>query len=313
MIAAAVMVAAALVAADPTAVLVSERAPDALAACPDAPALTALVMRRLGRDPFDPLAARKAFVRFERKRSFVAVVRVREPDGREGTRTLGDRSCQALAEQVALALAVAIDPLGLDRPHFVRPAWAVRPAEADETFRRRRAAPAPTPAPRPPPPDHWALAGGPSLGVRLGFAPSVMLGVGVDAGFVRRDWRLALRAETLFSSPGEAGASLVAASSAGLALGACYRALPLEACVRVGITSWTIAASEGLTVPVEATRLLGFGALAATLAAGPRAYVGVELLVPLPRPVLVVDGADVWRAWPVVLALTVGARLGATP
>lgn len=96
-------------------------------ACPDDEVLKARVRERIAADPFveegDP-EARVLQVRIVRRGPVLkARIAARSADGAlRGQRELtGDLDCAALADQLVLALAIAIDPLLLSRPRAAAP------------------------------------------------------------------------------------------------------------------------------------------------------------------------------------------------
>lgn len=123
-----------------TATLAYTRAPGA-EACPDEQELRDAVSGRLGYVPFQAEAERRIDVRFGKSGTkLIATLRVARPDAPPKTRTLESEAgdCIELAQAVALALSVAIDPLG-----------ATRPAEPDPEPAPETREPEPVPAPAP--------------------------------------------------------------------------------------------------------------------------------------------------------------------
>ena len=96
--------------------LVVERS-DAAVACPDGPALSALVSARVQTSALEPQAARVLRVRFlpssSQPGTLTAEITVEEGGAARGRRTLGPApsDCTALAEAVILAVGLVIDPL----------------------------------------------------------------------------------------------------------------------------------------------------------------------------------------------------------
>jgi hypothetical protein len=84
--------------------------------CPDEPLMRQLVAARLGYDPFRDQSQRAIAVTITRDpKGFRAVLELRDDTGKVvGTRTLSSTSsdCNELASAIALALTIAIDPLG---------------------------------------------------------------------------------------------------------------------------------------------------------------------------------------------------------
>ena len=293
----------------PTAMLVVERAP-AVAACPTREALEALVAARLARNPFAPSAARTAVVRFDRpapNAGFIARITLVEADGRRGTRKLVDPSCAALAESVALALALAIDPMGPMGP-VGRPVATAPPTYrvADSDLRRpRRDDPEPAPMRRKSPPAAVRWHAGASLLASLGQAPTVLLGPGVRAEVAASDWRAALGVALLFSPPADVGVTQVAVIRLDVRATGCWRVSRWSLCADLAYAHWIASAEEGLAKPVSAAReALTLGAHGGfDLTSYARLELGLD--VPLSaRPAFVLDAKAVWRGWPLTPSLT---------
>ena len=118
--------------------------------CPDAAALRAAVSKRIGFDPFDEAATRVISCRVEKSRQTLrAHIDVEDGAGESKTaREIVSKQddCQELAEAVALALSIAINPLTLAAPTGPEPASAPRgpsrrrrhyPLPRRQWFRRR--------------------------------------------------------------------------------------------------------------------------------------------------------------------------------
>lgn len=118
-------------------------------ACPDEVALRTAVAGRLGYDPFRPDAPLTVAATIARSRGALrAEVEVRDAAGQvSGSRQLtsSQNDCAELSAAMALAISLAIDPLGAHREPAPRPA----PAPAPPTPPPVPAPPAPSPAPAP--------------------------------------------------------------------------------------------------------------------------------------------------------------------
>lgn len=296
----------------PTAALTIDVAPDlppSLGTCVTYEDLARRVAERLGgRDPFEPLAARKAFVVITGSPArLVAELRLREPDGRTGRRVLTDADCQALSAALALALAVAIDPLAALAPPRapVRPAWAVRPREADATHLQRRE-PEPTPpAPPPPPPESLRVGAGVGAVATLGLAADLLVGVAAGPTLTPGPWRFGASVEASFAAPARLRDTAVATQVLALRVDARRAFGRLDVGLGLGLHLWGIRASDGLASPVEADRALFMPEL--SLSYRPRSSLrfDLRLATPVPRPVIALDGEDVWRAWPLVVTFAI--------
>jgi hypothetical protein len=152
--------------------------------CPSEAAFRALIAARLGYEPFQPDAGRVADVSITaRSRRLLGELELRDAAGAPaGTRVLdaAPGACASLAESLALALAIAIDPQVLTREAPPPPPVIVLP-------------PAPPPAPPPPSPPSpaapavasavWSVEAGASGSV--GLLPDAALGLWLGAGVGR--------------------------------------------------------------------------------------------------------------------------------
>jgi hypothetical protein len=143
----------------------------------------------LGRTVFVSASAADVSVegRIEPKHGgFHAVISIRDEKGALlGTREIdGHAPCSSMREELALIIAVLIDPDAMNHPPAPQPAPTPAPAPPP--------APTPTPAPEPPrappPKPRWHLDGGASLAGELGLLPHATLGVHVDALLTPPGW-----------------------------------------------------------------------------------------------------------------------------
>ncbi|MBX7113461.1 MAG: hypothetical protein K1X64_03930 [Myxococcaceae bacterium] len=171
----------------PTTVTITHIRGEGTLSCPDEAALKGNVVSRLGYDPFVPAAPVRALTRFTRagQRFSASLELVREGEAPR-TRTLDSEStdCRDVAESLALALTLAIDPQFLvrEKPRAVPPA------------------PPPLPVPAVPhasAPVELAVYGGGLVSV--GLSPSPTVGGNVGLGFRYR--ALALYGEGRFDAP----------------------------------------------------------------------------------------------------------------
>ncbi len=169
--------------------------------CPDSGALTAEVRRRLGREGFDEASSRRIVVRFDaggRARRTARLV-LRETGERDAVRTIAQPgpTCEGLADAVALAVVLLIDPDAALRPPPppVPPPATPAPVCPVVECPACAACPAPTPPPASPPPPRlppappvlplWLrVSGGSSYG--LDPSPSVAVGLSLDVALSRR-------------------------------------------------------------------------------------------------------------------------------
>ena len=268
--------------------------------CVDRAALVARVAERLRRPAGDMVfsndGARRITVTITRRgREVMATIALTEPDGRVGERVLRAHDCEALLASVALALALAVDPLG-DGPEppdparpMIRIARARAPEEPTATARREPEAPPPTPRPSAP----FALGFG--VAAWLGVTPEVALGPALRVTYGDR-WRAVV----------DLGLGLAGASTlgAGTPVGAVTRVeVRAAACLddRLGAClglAWarSFVATGGESAARDQLAL----ELAAVVRPSPRARFELALGVPLLAPTTFTGGGIVlWQAPPV--------------
>lgn len=263
--------------------------------CPDAPSLAREVTRRLGRDPFadDAVASIEAEVARVETR-WVARLHHRSDDPSAGTDTRALVSeaadCAPIAEAVALAIAIAIDPDAALRPAPPPPA-APPPA-------------APPPLDRPPLPLPRRTRGG-SVTLRvvgaLGLLPGVAAGASVATeGPIAGRWRwgagmlLLPLARTATPDRGQAF-GLTAGWLSGCVDIVEFSAASLGTCLGVLVGVIDAVAYQGLPLQPGAYPWAGVSAAARLRArlAGPWAFeAGLELVAPLVRHDFVVGGTQ---------------------
>jgi hypothetical protein len=194
-------------------------------ACPNEQALRRAVIDRLGYDPFRPDAAAAVTASITRVRGgFRADVTLGDGNGNvEGMREMSSREddCVELAEAMALAISIAVDPMGAPLPAApLEPSAAPGAAGSDAAPGAARVTPAAAPDRdmRPVPAASRALreplalraAVGPVLG--FGTAPGTSAGLALQLGG-RRGWSslgLEGRADLPVSEPAAAGGSVEA-------------------------------------------------------------------------------------------------------
>lgn len=157
------------------------------AACPDAPTFRALVASQLGRDPFGDEGSLHLKVRFGAKNlGFEAFITLERSGEVLGSRSLeSNAACAEFAQSVALAAALALDPLLRQEKQSAAPSVSDSPS----------AVPIPPPSPLlelPPipqaPPLRWDLALGAMAA--LGVAPTPALGGFFEVRVGRSYWSL---------------------------------------------------------------------------------------------------------------------------
>ncbi len=271
--------------------------------CPDEEEFRALVAARLGRDPFSLDGAPSLSVRFAAGDPLVAQLLLTRSDGTSGGERrieAGAASCNELARSVAVAAALALDPL-LRRE-------AERQAAPPEAAPVPVSAPPPPDAPRPSPePLQLALFAGP-LGA-LGAGPALAYGGWLEVS--GRLGRGALSVEGRFHAPSSVavGSGWAEASSTLLVVAPCLRLDPLALCATAALGGLRLS-GEGLTAAAAQTvphLELGLRAAAEWRVAGAWGLrLQGEAAVPLTRTSMAFGEEVVWRVPPVTGHLGAG-------
>jgi len=273
------------------------------ARCPSAEGLRALTAARLGYDPVTPEAGRLARVSVAlRGGQVVGVLELLDEAGHTlGTRTLtaAAQSCESLAQSMALALAIAIDPqalLGAPR----------QPAAASAAPTEPLPPPQPTSAP-------WRWTTRLSVGAEVGAVPGTAVGLGVEAE--ARGERVGLAAWgqlSLMPSLAEYG-GFVDASAVRAGLDGCAFASAFGLCLRAGGGALTVS-GRGFPGSRQSTLPLATVGPRATAAWRPapslelRLYAGMD--VALSRDSVFLGTLDAWQA--PALSLDAGGSVGWT-
>ncbi|MHB8421008.1 MAG: hypothetical protein ACYDCL_23295 [Myxococcales bacterium] len=270
--------------------------------CPDRARLAILVATHLGYDPFDAQASQRLVVEIVGEQgALTASLHLFGPEGRlMGSQRLSspDPQCRDLAASLALALSLAIDPLGSTRPKPPPPPAAPPAVEVH---------PAPPPQPAAPP-VVFALAVG-ADGV-WGALPAAAAAVTLGGEARWRRASLGLSVGLDMPAGQSAGAASFQAWLLSATLSPCLRLWLFGACalLSAGVVS---ASGAHFTDPQSpSTPYLAGGAqlfadipLAPWFALRPR----VELDVPILRTALVVGQTTLWTMSPVVASLGAGA------
>ncbi len=283
--------------------------------CFDRAELVTRVAARLGYDPFVEEAALRLVVRVASAGSTATLeVRSTGPEVRE--RKLSGSSCSSLAETVALAVALVVDPIGKPAPVLVPGAElpALAPVPTPEPVPAvialapiEKGEPAPVPAP---------------LGVETRLVGLFVAGVtpgaagGVEWSMRAQGTRWSLGADLSLLVPSSARLSIgsVNATSAWLGLAGCLRLSVFEGCV-VGRGGLGWFQGEALAVNRTASAPLGTISLrvGAQFPAEGRVFgtAAAEAGLSLSRVSLSVDGLEAWRmpAFSGRFSLGVGLRL----
>ncbi len=276
---------------------------DDTVACGDKTSLVAKVEHILSRAPFVDDGAPLAFVVTTRRRGRDWEARLQLTDVTNPNRVnVGERliraprrTCDVLDETVALALAVALDPLAAltapprpDEPSEPPRPRVHRPAETEQRFALPRAPPESSPTEAQPDTDPPLFA--PSFGLEalIGFAPDVTVGptLGVAARFSPFFVELAAHIRTSVAT--DLGPTAVAVFAPTASLGLCVGPETLGACLGIEGGAFTASEQTSTTRPHAALTASFFASLGATRLS---ALVGV----PLGRQRLIRDGAEAWE------------------
>lgn len=309
--------AAAHAAPPPTRVVALEVVRDAGAeVCPDERAVAADVIGRLGRDPFVAAAPERVLVSLSpARRGFVARITLIGAPPFQGVRTLRTRdpACAELGETVALAIAVAIDPLVLTRPTPPPlppgPIGARRGRDLAEV-RRPITRRSPEPTPPPPPPTPLVTELGLAASSAIALSPGVTVGPRIWGGVRGDGWSLAGGVVIHLLGEGDVPGGRVAASLIAGELEGCLRVGPWSACATLGVGGQSFG-GDGVTGGQEALWI------APGIRAGARASLTPALALevtaagsfPVTRARVRVDDAVVWETPAATLVLGLGLVL----
>jgi len=279
-------------------------------ACPDAVAIAQRITARLGHDPFREPATLVLRLSVERARPglLARLEVVKEgsaPRKREIASEKGD--CAEIVDALTLAATVAIDPFALSRPAAAAAPPLPDPAPPDPP------APAPPPpvavAPPPPPAEPLEFDAAAATGVGLGLAPSPTIGADLEARLRWRRFSIGLGGRVDIGTPVSLAAAPVSASLLVAAVAPCAHLGPVAGCVlltagalRVGATG--LDRAEPQSVPFVAAG----GRVQLDLPTGSRFFgrLRADLLAPLVRTTLIIDGQAAWSAPPVAGAVSLG-------
>jgi len=281
--------------------------------CPDEPLMRQLVAAKLGYDPFRDDAARAIAVTITRDgKGFRAVLELRDDAGKVvGTRALTSTSsdCNELAASIALALTIAIDPLGGAPSMSTSGSASIEPPPS-----------APPPAPIPiatsapavssaPPRPLWPFAAVGGLAA-LGAAPELTFGLSTTFGLRAERYSFAIEgrvdAEAGKRGPngGDVRSSIIAGS-----IVPCLHHEVLMAC---GIAAYGSLRGIGGGIAGARDDRTPWFALGARIGlegtiVGPVALrAHVDGLALLTRTTLRVQGADAWTTPPFSVLLGLG-------
>lgn len=301
-------------------------------ACDEA-ALRQAVAMRLGYDPFVPTHSTKVLVEVSGTTTLTARVRVARQGTASAERTLsGPPDCRSLTEAMALALAVAVDPLVLTRIAPIPPPNPPAPAAVPAKNPPEAVAPATSPAlsataspPMPPPAEDPPAAPAPPIETHLAFWAAAALDLGHQPGGLlgaRLGARLSLSRFSLGlagwvgfpSSAPLSGGGTVDALGAGGNLDLCLHLWRLAGCVagRAGALGYQghqlTEARSGWVPTVQAGPRVAFEFPQDSLLA---VHAAAELWLPVVRTRMLAGGSAAWEQPVVAGGVLVGLTLRA--
>jgi hypothetical protein len=281
------------------------RTPTDDAGCPSERVFRDLVAARVGRDPFADDASRAIDATLTKRGvQFHGRVALFDASGKvRGERELDDRSCAELAESLAIAISILLDPFGR---------WA-RPAPL-ETPPPVPASPPPPVAPRVEPPtdaappapphpatkDHVAWMPTASVTSALGSAPDLLWGARFGLRLKVRSWSVSAEAayDTMLSTA-QIGRDRVEAERWFGALSPCLHLESAAVCA-TALMGVIHSFSASVLVPTTRRSLIADAGIRAGWSLWLGRTVGIEpwitATVPLSRTILLVSDEAIWRA-----------------
>lgn len=272
--------------------------------CPDESSFRALVVARIGRDPFVDGAEDAVAVELESNatasRGKLVVTRASKPPA-ERRFTEGPSACEALTEAIATAAALAIDPVAATSPKPPPPPTPQEPpppASAPPPPADARERP---PPPSPPPETPARLAVHANMITSWGLAPSATLGG--EAGVGVRYGAFALfaegRGETQVAGSRGSGGDRIEATVLAGGIAPCGHVRAFFACLPLRLGAMQGRAPDVLLPSLGssfAAWIAPRAGLWANLGGGFALVSMLELVVPLVRTTLVIDGRPAWTA-----------------
>jgi hypothetical protein len=292
-------------------------APDAT--CPTRARMRALIVARLGVDPFTddiptlpPYATLRIEISASGSNGYAARIARLEDAVAVGERELGGvASCAELGAATAFAASMLVDPNGsLAKRMSARTEPPPTPSPREDPFETRPVAPAaPSPVPS------IQLASGAHVLVGAGLAPAPAFGLGIDVVASRERLSLALevRADLPVSAePLPDGAGVRTHLLVG-SLSPCVRIVGLLGACGVLAFGAVFASSENLSPPArDATWFGGIGVrptLLVPLADRVALTFAAEALIPFRRIGVSVKEREVWMSSPVTGSVAAGVRV----
>ena len=287
------------------------------ARCPDDESFRHRVAARLGYQPFSPDGKHRVSIRL---RAASARVNGHAEVTRAGQSSPGVRAlespiedCESLVSALAVAVAIALDPVRSAGPPLEEPSPAIGPPPEAPEPPLVVASPSPdSPAREAPSRDsHRSFFGAVSAAGSVGLLPGLSMGgaVGVGLRLEAISVEIAGRAETMPSAVRVASGDRLEATTLSALLAPCAHLHRWSACGvgRAGVIQGrapdvvapTLGSSLFGTVGVRVGYELPLSAMVAL-----RALASAE--VPLVRTALVVSGAEVWTAPPAMAGVEMG-------
>ena len=289
--------------------LAYSRAPGA-EGCPDEAWLHDAIGARLGYAPFTDGAARTVVVKITRAgKGLQATIELLDSSGRsQGSRTVDSQSrdCTELASSIALDVSMAIDPVHATRaPESApQPKPAPPPPPLSPPVLLSPPAPeAPPPPATPREPIKMLIAAGPV--VAIGTAPGVSLGAALQIGVRWKGISAAVegRADLPASASARNGAR-VQSSLIAVSLLPCFHVGVVHGCAVGTLGSLSATATDIARSNREQTLFAAAGVRGGVewwFAANLGVQAHADVLAPITRTTLQIDGRDAWTTSPVAL------------
>ncbi|AKU99949.1 hypothetical protein AKJ09_06613 [Labilithrix luteola] len=290
--------------------------------CPSESEMRDVLSARLGYDPFAPDAEQVVHVRFERRgvRGLAGSFDIQGPKPGHHEIASANNDCRELADALATAIAIRLDPASLggqeEPPPLPAPSLPAESHPVDEV-----AVPSASPTPPPDRSDrdvtpssrpsfHVGISGTGLAGELPSFTGAVDLGAGIRSGLMSAS----VEAEATLPASRDAGAPTreVSASLLSAALVPCVHAEMFFGCV-VGRLGAFRGEGTGVDVPSTASALYvsaGVRAGVEMRVSEPLALVlSLEAVAPLSKMALQLSGTEVWSSPSVAGRAALGARM----
>ena len=288
--------------------LAYSRAPGA-EVCPDEAWLHDAIGARLGYAPFTDGAARTVVVKIARAgKGLQATIELLDSSGRsQGSRTVDSQSsdCTELASSIALDVSMAIDPV-----HATRAPESAPQPKPDPPPRLSPPVLLSPPAPKEPPPPATSrepikmlIAAGPV--VAIGTAPGVSLGAALQIGVRWKGFSAAVEGRADLPASASAGnGARVQSSLIAVSLLPCFHMGVVHGCAVGTLGSLSATATDIARSNREQTLFAAAGVRGGVewwFAANLGVQAHADVLAPITRTTLQIDGRDAWTTSPVAL------------